>query len=79
MSKNLLGYNLPVRPPLCKNLFGLKLETGSYFLKSRKKKLSTLRQIRYVNIQDPLWRHMIYVRGSVKRRLRTDCRLLFLG
>ena len=31
--KNLLGYNLPVRPPLYKNLFSLKFETGSYFRK----------------------------------------------
>ena len=32
--KNLLCKNLPVRPPLNKNLFSLKFETGSYFLKS---------------------------------------------
>ena len=32
--KNLLGYNLPVRPPLYKNLLSIKFETGSYFQKS---------------------------------------------
>ena len=35
--KNLLGYNLRVRPPLYKNLFSLKYETGSYFLNFIKK------------------------------------------
>ena len=32
--KNLLGYNLPVRPPLYKNLLSIKFETGSNFQKS---------------------------------------------
>ena len=33
---DLLCYNLPVRPPLYNNLFGLKFETGPNFLKSMK-------------------------------------------
>ena len=43
--KNLLGYNLPVRPPLYRNLLRLKFETGFYFLKPVKK-FCTLGQIR---------------------------------
>ena len=39
--KNLLGYNFPARRPLYKNLFSLKFETTSYFLKSMKKILYT--------------------------------------
>ena len=39
--KNLLGYNLRVRPPLNKNLFNLKYETGSYFLNFIEKILFT--------------------------------------
>ena len=31
---NLIGENFPVRPPLYKNLFSLKYDTGSCFLKS---------------------------------------------
>lgn len=31
------GENLPVKPPLYKNLFSLKFETGSYFIKSTQK------------------------------------------
>ena len=34
VSKNVLGKNLPVRPPLYKNMLSLKFETGSYFLKT---------------------------------------------
>ena len=34
---NLLGLYFPIRHPLYKNLFSLKFETGSYFLKSLKK------------------------------------------
>ena len=37
--KNLLGYFLLARPPLDKNLFSLRFEAGSYFLKSIKKSL----------------------------------------
>ena len=37
--------NLLVKPPLYKNLFSLKFETGSYFLKSLKK-ICILGQIR---------------------------------
>ena len=36
-----LCYNLPVRPPLYNNLFGLKFETGPNFLKSMKTILYT--------------------------------------
>ena len=53
--KNLLGSNLPVRPIYAENLFSLKFETGSCFLKSiKKKRLCTLGQTRLVNIQNPL-------------------------
>ena len=44
-TKNLLGKNLLVRPPLNNNLFSLKFETGSYFLKSIKKKSCTIRYL----------------------------------
>ena len=37
-TKNLFGWKLPVRPPLYKNLFCLKFETGYYFVKSIFKK-----------------------------------------
>ena len=51
---------MPVRPPLYKILFSLKFEKGSYFLKAIKKILYTLEQIRFLNIQDPLWRHRCF-------------------
>ena len=38
------------------NLFSLKFETGSYFLKSMKK-CCTLGKITRVNIENLLWRH----------------------
>ena len=53
--KNLLGYNLPVRPPLYKNLLSIKFETGSYFQRSLYKTSCTIGQYRYkVDIRDPL-------------------------
>ena len=44
--KSLLGENEPVKPPLYKNLFSLKFETGSYLLKSMEKILYTQVNIR---------------------------------
>ena len=54
--KKLFGKNLPVNPLLYTNLFSLKFETGSYFLKSVKK-CCTLKQITQVNTENLLWRH----------------------
>ena len=54
--KNLLGYNLPVRPPLYKNLFSLKFETGSYFLKSIKTILYAWAN-KIANVQNPVSYH----------------------
>ena len=56
--------NLSVRSPLYKNLFSLKFETGSCFLKCLKTLCKRKGQIGLVNIQDPLWRHKCLITPS---------------
>ena len=63
--KNFFGENLPVNPLLYMNLFSLKFETGSYFLKSMKK-CCTLGKITRVNIENLLWRHRCLITPNTR-------------